>query len=131
MLGNLKINTALFICSAFIFKFLFLNIGAVSSITTHQATQLAKTRFSATTKRNRGAEVADHSATCNYSTLEICEETPKDDDHFKLNIFLPLLVLYVLVAGKLSGSLQKIIPSPQHFAYTSSHRYLALRTFRI
>ncbi len=131
MLGNLKINTALFICSAFIFKFLFLNIGAVSSMTTHQTKQLAKTRFSATAKRNRGSEVADHSTACNYSTLEFCEESSKDDDHFKLNIFLPLLVLYVLVTGKLSGSLQKIIPSPQHFAYTSSHRYLTLRTFRI
>lgn len=131
MFGNLKINTALFICSAFIFKFLFLNIGAVSSITTHQTTQLTKTRFSTTAKRNRGSEVADHSATSTYSTLEFCEENSKDDDHFKLNIFLPLLVLYALVAGKISGSLQKIIPSPQHFAYTSSHRYLALRTFRI
>lgn len=75
--------------------------------------------------------MADHSATSTYSTLEFCEENSKDDDHFKLNIFLPLLVLYALVAGKISGSLQKIIPSPQHFAYTSSHRYLALRTFRI
>lgn len=131
MLGNLKINTALFICLAFIFKFLFLNIGAVSSITAHQNNHLAKTRFSATAKRNRVSEVADHSANSSYSTLEICEESSKDDDHFIFNIFLPLLVLYALVAGKLSGSLQKIIPSPQHFAYTSSHRYLALRTFRI
>lgn len=130
MLGALKINTALFICAAFIFKFLFLNIGAASSIT-HQATHPVKNRHSATAKRNKGSEVGNHSGSCSYSTLEICEKDPKEDDHFILNIFLPLLVLYSLVAGKLSDSLQKIIPSPQHFAYASSHRYLAFRTFRI
>ena len=131
MFGNLKINTALFICSAFIFKFLFINVGIVSSSTSHHASHLVKNRFSVTAKRNRGSEVADHSAASSYSALEFCEENSKDDDHFKLNIFLPLLVLYALVAGRRSGSLQKVIPSPQHFAYTSSHRYLALRTFRI
>lgn len=131
MLGGLKINTALFICLVFIFKFLFVNIGAISSITAHQTKHLAKTRYSTTPKRNRGSEVAEHSANCTYSVLEICEKDPKEDDYFNLNIFLPLLVLYNLVAGKLSDSLQKIIPSPHHFAYASSHRYLAFRTFRI
>ncbi len=128
MFGIFKINTALFICAAFIFKFLFLNANAITSIAAHQH---SKSRFSNTPKRNRDCEVADHSTATNYAAFEICEESPDEKEHFMLNIFLPLLVLYTLVAGKLNEVVQKIIPSPAHFSYTSSQRYLLLQTFRI
>lgn len=130
MLGTLKINTALFICSAFIFKFLFINVGSLHS-DSFQNPGLPKSSSVRAADKQTVFDAPDNSKNNQFSGYDICEESSNDDEHFKLNIFLPMLVLYVLVSGKPLELVQKIIPSPTHFSYTSSQRYLLLQTFRI
>lgn len=130
MLGTLKINTALFICSAFIFKFLFLNIGSLHSHSTENY-NLLKNRLSKVIDTQKHFEPVDASQAYECLTTDFFEEDSNDTEQFKCHALLPVLVLYALLSGDVKSTPEKITPCPQHFAYTSSHRYLLLRTFRI
>lgn len=128
---NYKINIALFICTAFIFKLLFVNISFISSSNISQNNTSVKEYFSTIVKKTTSAEIANNTKTSEYPVLEICEENSDDDDQFKSNPFFAIQLFYSLIIHKTKDSLEKITPFYNHLSYTSSHRYLAFRVFRL
>lgn len=132
MRKSLKINTSILFCTVFIFRVLFANAGIISSLHAGQSIHGSKIHSSAVMKRRCHFEPVDHSGSCKYSTVEICEET--SDDHAKLFKSGPsffIKALYSFVAGILNDKVQKIPPFHRYLSYVSSPRYLALQVFRI
>jgi len=131
MLRGLKINTALVICAAFFFRLLFVNIGIVSSLNTHQNKGVVKAHFSSLMKKRRTVEAPNSSGNYEYSAIEICEEGADENNFSKSNPFLFTQVLYSPVAGKISNTLQKVKIFQGLFSYSPLPRYLKLEVFRI
>ena len=131
MLGIFKINTATLICSAFIFRILFINIGVIYSLNIHQNDTSVKKHFSSVTKRRKHFEPCNSSDNAGYLSLAIVEEDSDNEDQFKLNSFFLLHVFYSKVESKIESALKKITSFNKHFFYSSSNRYLEYRVFRI
>ncbi|MBI3518207.1 MAG: hypothetical protein HY062_02460 [Bacteroidetes bacterium] len=131
MLTRIKINTATLICFAFIFRLLFVNIGIIPFFNTHHNSASVSKHISAPIKRTKTAEVADNTRNSEYSTLEICEEGPDDENQFKLNCFTLVKPFYALSIDKAGHDLKQKSPFYQHLSYITSHRYLAFQVFRI
>jgi len=105
MLGSLKINTAILICSAFLFRLLFVNIGFISSLTTPQNKSFIKSQFSSSQKRRKNADILSNSNVKVYSIIEICEENSNDEENFsKANPFIFIQFLYSFFANKIASS---------------------------
>ena len=126
MLKSIKINTAILIFSAFIFRLLFVNIGIISSLNTEKNNSFIKAYFSTIMKRSRHFEVLNNSINYEYSAVEICEEDSNDENQFKSNPFF-----YSIVANKTKNKLKKSYLSNKYFSYTSSYRYLIFHVFRV
>ncbi len=129
MLGRLKINTAILICSAFIFRLLFVNVGIISSLNTHQNNASVKKHFSSVMKRRKHFDPSNHPGNVGYSAVEILEEDSDNEDQFKANPFYLIHFIYSLAVSKTESNLKKIIPFYRYF--TSSRRHLQLQVFRI
>src|SRR3954469_5808226 len=99
MLGLIKINTALLLCTVFIFRILFVNIGIISSQNTKQNNSSVKTHFSTVIKKRKNFEATNNSGNCDYSLVEICEEDVDDDIHLKSSPLFLIQVLYSSIAG--------------------------------
>lgn len=122
-----KINTALLICFAFIFRLLFINIGVTSSLNTKQTNLSAKKQVLS----NTHFEPLNSSSDLMYSTLDMLEEDSSDENQFKLNPFVLVYVLYFNEKAKIENTFKNFTSSNWHFAYNASYRYLEYRVFRI
>lgn len=132
MLQRLKINTAVLICTAFIFRLLFVNIGLASSINTGQNNGTIKRHFSTVIKKRRKQfDPITNSVRFGYSAVEILEEDSNDENQFKLNPFLFVHVFYSVVENKIKDTLRKITSFNKYFSYNSSRRHLEYGVFRI
>jgi hypothetical protein len=131
MSRRFKINTAILICSAFIFRLLVVNISVISSLSTWQNNVFIKNHYSTIIKRRRNFERVNNSKNSECLVPEICEVDPNNETKFKSKPFLLTQILYSLVANDIMNELKKIIPFYKHFSYFSSHRYLAFQVFRI
>jgi hypothetical protein len=132
MLGRLKINTAVLICSAFIFRLLFVNIGLVSSLNTRQNNSTIKHLFSTVIKKRRKQfDPITNTKNSGYSTVEILEEDSNDEELFKLNSFPLLFIFYSKIENKIKDTLKKITPFNKHFSFNSSNRHVEYQVFRI
>jgi hypothetical protein len=131
-LGRIKINTAVLICSAFVFRLLFVNIGLVSSFNTSQNNSTIKRHFSSVIKKRR--KQFDPVTTCKsngYSTVEILEEDTDNEELFRLNAFPLLFLFYSKIELTIKDVLKRIAPFNKRFAFNSSNRHLEYRVFRI
>lgn len=131
MLRNFKINSAVLICMAFVFRLLFVNIGVVSSLNTRQFNSHAKHHFSTLAKKGRSLEASDNSGTRDYLAIEICEEDSDEENEIKSDPSSLLQVLYCGVVSKINDGLKKITATHHSLSYTATHRYLAFKVFRI
>jgi hypothetical protein len=131
MFASFKINTAVIICTAFIFRLLFVNIGIISSLNTQQNHGIIKNHFSSAIKKRRNIESSTNSGSASYVVTEICEEDTDDEKAAKPNPFLFIQVLYSFLSDKINNTLEKIAPFYNYLSYKSSHRYLAFQVFRI
>ena len=131
MVGRFRINTATLICSAFVFRLLFVNIGILSSFSSQQHIRAIKSHFSTTLKKRRNIETANPFGTTNQAAIEICEEESEDNNLLKTFLFTPVQRLGFLLSDALQPFLKKIRPFHKPLSYTESQRYLALRVFRI
>lgn len=132
MLPSTKINTAVIICAAFIFRLLFVNIGLVSSLNTSQNNSTIKRHFSTVIKKRRkNFDPITNSKNFGYSVVEILEEDSNDEEQFKLNPFLILFIFYSKIESKIQNVLKKITPFNKHFSFNSSNRHVEYRVFRI
>jgi len=136
MLTSFKINTAIFICIAFILRLLVVNIGSISSLDGPHKNGFTKSHFSSKMKRRKNVEASsvstsNTSGTTEYLAAEICEEDSNENTPTKSNSFFLVQVLYSLIADKLVSDLKRILPFYKHFSYTESHRYLTYQVFRI
>jgi hypothetical protein len=131
MFKNFKINIAFVLCTVFIFRILFINIGIISSLSTKQHNGFIKAHFSNKMKKRRYFEPLSDSKSCDYSLVEICEEGSDNDDQFKSNPLFFIQVLYSSVAGETENKLKKISPFCNYLSHTSSERCLIFQVFRI
>jgi len=131
MFKSLKINTAILICIAFIFRLLFVNIGLISSLETQQSKSIIKTHFSSTIKKRRQIQSSNNLINSGYSAIEICEEDTDEASLLKSNPFLLVQILFSFFWNKINSQIKKITSFYNYLSYNSSHRYLAFQVFRI
>ena len=132
MLGRIKINTAVLICIAFVFRLLFVNIGLVSSLNTNHSNSTIKRHFSTVIKKRRKQfDPITSSKNISYSTVELLEENSNDDELFRLNAFPLLFLFYSKIELKIKDVLKRITPFNKRFSFNSSNRHLEYRVFRI
>lgn len=131
MFRMLKINTTLLICSAFIFRILFVNIGLVSSLNTQQNSNSVKKYFSTILKKRKNFDSVYNSIGFGYSSAEILEECSDDDEQFKLSPFNLLIIFNSKVENKIKNVLKKITSFNKRFSFSSSERYIEYQVFRI
>jgi hypothetical protein len=96
-----KINTAIFIFLAFIFRLLFVNIGLLSSLSSPQTNKLLSSHFAASQKRRRAPEVASQSSPKDYTIVEVCEEGSdnEEEDFAKVNLPVILSAFYAFLTN--------------------------------
>ncbi len=126
MIKTVKINTALLLCTAFIIRILFVNIGIISSLNTQENNVIIKAHYSTIMKRRKLFDALNNSKNCDYSTIEICEEDFDDHNEFKPSLFFVKQFLYSMVAIKKESNLQKTL-FYKYFLYTSPSRFLVFR----
>jgi hypothetical protein len=131
MFKPLKINTAIIICFAFIFRLLFVNIGLISSLDTQQSKSIIKAHFSSTIKKRRQIQSSNNLVNSGYSAVEICEENADEVIQIKSNPFLLLQFLFSFFSSKINDQVERITQFYNYLSYKSSHRYLAFQVFRI
>jgi hypothetical protein len=130
MLTGFKINSALVLCTAFIFRLLFVNGGAISSLNTNYTAKV-KSPVSTVLKTTRPCEASDNTKNSDRPVLEICETGANDDDKFKAKPSLLATLFYSQVTGKVIYSLQNIIPPGKFLSGSLPQRYLLFQVFRI
>jgi hypothetical protein len=132
LLGKMKINIAVLICTAFIFRLLFVNIGLVSSLNNRHNNSTINRHFSTIIKKRRKQfEPVATDKSNGYSSVEILEEDKDNKELFRLNSFPLLFLFYSKIEFKIQDILKKITPFNKRFAFNSSHRRLEYRVFRI
>ena len=126
---NVKINTAVLICTAFLFRIVFFNIFVGPSFNARESNGLFKSHSSTVMKRRVNFD-ADHSENFGYSFAELREEEGTNDDNpFETSPFF-LQVLYSLITDKIASRLNGIVSFYNYLSYSSSHRYLVFEVFR-
>lgn len=131
MFATLKINTALLICSAFVFRLLFLNISSISSVNTRQNTAFASKYFSSVQKRRKSIDVINHSNANQCSLNEICEEDLNNKIYRYLNnSFFPVRDLYFFLSKSLPALRSRVFPDLIAPA-VSPRKYLSIAVLRI
>ena len=132
MLGKLKINIAVLISMAFIFRLLFVNIGLVSSFNTSQNNSTIKRHFlTVVKKRRKQFDPIINSKNFGFCGAEILEEDSNEEELFKLSTFSLLFLFHSSLESKIENTLKKITSFNKYFSFNSSHRYLEYRVFRI
>jgi hypothetical protein len=129
MLRKLKINTAFFVCAAFLFRLLFINASAFASIGSPQNPEVLKHYFSDLKKREALNSLTSDSKA--FEMQDVYEEETENEDDFSFvkipsffNVFFSFLI-------KVNDVLQSGI-SFDHSQYPLfPKKYLTLSTLRI
>jgi hypothetical protein len=129
MITAFKINTAIIVFLAFIFRLLFVNVGWLSSNNSSQNQPLAKS--SIVTHKDQSSELKSHSYSRDYMLIELCEEdSDNEEDVVKTH---PPVVLFFLQSlfGKIEGSEGSDNPFDSIKCNLFPKRYLSLSILRI
>lgn len=128
---RVKINTALVICLAFVFRLLFLNISVIPSLNTQRNSNFINEHFSTLMKRRKSVDILSNSNTRENSAIEICEENSGgEDDLSKTNPFILARILYSFLADKAVSLRVGSLFNSVH-CKLFSRKYLALSVLRI
>lgn len=130
MLRKLKINTALIICVAFLFRLFTLSAGFISSLDDQQNTHLKGYYAFITKKEITHIEPVTNSQT-SYSDLEFSEEDSDDENEFKLHTSFILELFSAPIQHSVIKQIAVITPSNKHYLCSSSQRHLEFGVFRI
>jgi hypothetical protein len=125
MTRHLKINTALFICTAFVFRIVFFNVFVISSSNFQNANRLVKTHFATAMKRRVNIDFSNAES---YSDAELGEE--KKESKFESNPFFLLQAVYSLITREMKSKLRGLTLFCNYLSTISSHRYLVLQVLR-
>ena len=129
---KLKINIAIIIFLAFIFRLTFMNVYLLTTLETSPANKVIVSHFSNSLKKRKwNTESVIQSNFAIYSTVEVCEENPdNEEDLIKTNSISILSFLYSLLkiieTSPISNSLFGTI---KYDSYPK--KYLTLSTLRI
>ncbi|MGZ3900320.1 MAG: hypothetical protein ACXVNM_02180 [Bacteroidia bacterium] len=127
---GLKLNTAILICTAFLFRLLFVNINIISSLNTRHNGNSVKSHFSSILKRRKPVDVQNNSSSREYSAIEICEENPNnEDDLSKTNPLILIRILYSFLSNKAVSKSNVLFDFVN--CTLSSKKYLAISVLRI
>ena len=101
MFTRLKINTATLICTAFVFRLLFANIGIISSSNIRQNNGIINNYFSSVMKRKKNTNIASTQCSYENSAIEICEEDLNNKDNLsKTNPLILIRLIYSFFTNK-------------------------------
>jgi hypothetical protein len=129
MLKGLKINIAVLVCTAFIFKLLFFNMNALAGVNSLQATIAAKHFTPKLKKRNERAEVQTTDGKEDVIEQAYDEGIEIEDGSITLKT-PPFATLYSFLKV-LSGSLKLNIPFDFIKCNLYPKKYLALSVLRV
>jgi hypothetical protein len=129
MLKKLKITTATFICLAFIFRLLFINVSLTNAVNSPQSGKLVN-HFTSLQKRKIVAEtVQSHSK--DFSIVELLEErTDTEEQQVRLSVVTIFSVLHSFISPVVS-SLFSVAAFDNIKCNLFSKRYLSLSVIRI
>lgn len=132
MFRILRINTAFFICLAFIFKLFLVNLGLLTSLSANQNKNLAYSQVKSETLNAGHFLFSSYSDKIDYSAIEVCcEEESNDDDQFK-SIHFPVSQSYFSINSyNVSNDLEKTNADSKHSICQPVPLYLAFQVFRI
>jgi hypothetical protein len=100
MLKGLKINTAVLICTAFIFKLLFFNMNALAGISSHVPTITSKHFHPKLKKRNEYAEVAVQTTDSKEHVVQQAYDEGLEIEDDSISLKTPLFItLYSFFKG--------------------------------
>lgn len=124
-----KINTALIICLAFIFRLLFVNLPLLPNV--NGASHKGGKHSSVMKKRRRSPEIAVRSNTKDYAVIEVCEENQDNEENeIKTNTPVLLSFLYSLFSNfNLNPGSDNAFDSIKCHLYPK--RYLAFSILRV
>lgn len=132
----LKINAAIFICTAFVFRLLFVNISSFAAISTSHTNPVINAHFSnlLKKKRRKDGEAAVRSVFNQQATQEICQEGTENEDDENDSIALKRPGLLVTLFSFLKGVLDTPtagIPFDLVKSHLYPRKYVALSVLRI
>lgn len=130
MLKLFKINTAILICMAFIFRILFVNLGLMANMNTNHH-GVIKGHFASVIKKRKLTEYTNQSSKETYSIAEICEENLDEDEQLRLNPLDLIKTIISFFTVKFASNIQKFPPSFDLLSFNSTDRYLKLQVIRI
>lgn len=122
MLKIFKINIAVLVCTVFVFRLFFVNIGIISSLNSNQ-----NCLASLMEKKHSGKDVVVNAYTNEFALIEICEEENEndEDDLCKIKPFFLISYLYSGLSNKFND-----LKSTDLFDFLnnklSSKKYLAI-----
>lgn len=129
MIKALKINTAMLICFAFVFRLLFANISTAVAQSPTQQISNAKLVCNAHVKSLTGIEKTNNVLNNQNANVEFCEEETDDDE--KQKAFLLTQLDCHLLLSSFNSAHQSTYNCYQSFCYSCSCRYLTLQVFRL
>jgi len=133
MLKRIKINIAMLICLAFVFRILFANFSIVISLGALQGTTIPIAEYPSVLKNKKNFTVSNISGNYGYSAVEICEEEEEEsEDHskFKSRSFFAEQLFSSLFSLKIKCKPNTVLGFKSFF-HISLPRYISLQVFRI
>lgn len=128
MYKGLKINIAIIVCVAFLFRLFSLSLSFVSSLNEQESNTVASTSV---IKKGIVNVAPLKNSKSIYTDVVISEEDPDDENEHKS--FTPILLesFCGLIVCSIGSHFKAITPSNKHFACNSSQRRLEFGVFRI
>ncbi len=130
MLKGLKINIAILICVAFLFRLFTLSSGFISSLDEAQDLH-TKSNYAFITKKETAHIEPLTNSQSSYSDLEFSEENSDDENEFKVQTPFILQSFCAPVQYSIIKQEGVITPSNKHYIRSSSQRHLEFGVFRI
>lgn len=126
MLKGLKINIAIIVCVAFLFRLFSLSLSYISS--SNESNTLAS---ACVAKKGTSLVESEKNSKSIFTDLVFSEEDPDDENEYKS--FIPILLesFSGLTVCSIGSHFKAITPSNKHFAYKSSQRRIEFGVFRI
>lgn len=126
---NWKINTALALCTAIVFKVAFFHVFNNTSLSQCRLHQPIKPRLLAHLIESK-FEVAGNLETVENTMAEICEEENAHERYGLESNPSLIQLIYAPLADRASSKLNGILPTDHHHSHLSSCRYLTLQVLR-
>jgi len=126
---NWKINTALVLCTAIVFKVAFFHVFDHASLSRYRLHQPIKASLLVHAIESE-FEVAGNLERVENSIAEICEEENAHERYGLESGPSPIQLIYSPLADLASSKLNGILPTDHHHSHFSSCRYLTLQVLR-